>query len=182
MQVERLKQHREWHKWDSMCSEACHLQQTCTPFTSDHLTHRPTRRPNNFNTLSLHRTSEFYLWPLTAWHLLQLRQLLMGHLHLHLIVACFCFMFKSGHRLQGLFKLTLTNHDAILYCRLLVATLPNTLERRLFLLASWQYHTMTTVLRLAPATICPSMWRHYCAKTFRRMITQTTLIVPYDSR
>ena len=53
MQVERLKQHREWHKWDSMCSEACHLQQTCTPFTSDHSTHRPTRRPNNFNTLSL---------------------------------------------------------------------------------------------------------------------------------
>ena len=37
-----------------MCSEACHLQQTCTPFTSDHSTHRPTRRPNNFNTLSLH--------------------------------------------------------------------------------------------------------------------------------
>ena len=57
MQVERLKQHREWHKWDSMCGEACHLQQTCTPFTSDHSTHRPTRRPNNFNTLSLHGQS-----------------------------------------------------------------------------------------------------------------------------
>ena len=31
-------------------------------------------------------------------------------------------MFKSGHGLEGLFKLTLTNRDAILHCRLLLAT------------------------------------------------------------
>jgi len=48
---------------------------------------------------------------------------------LPLTVACFCFMFKSGHGLEGLFKLTLTNCDAILHCRRLLATLPNTLER-----------------------------------------------------
>ena len=66
MQVERLKQHREWHKWDSMCSEACHLQQTCTPFTSDHSTHRPTRRPNNFNTLSLHSDGHTCLFVLNC--------------------------------------------------------------------------------------------------------------------
>jgi len=38
-------------------------------------------------------------------------------------------MFKSGYGLEGLFKLTLTNRDAILHFRLLLATLPNTFER-----------------------------------------------------
>jgi len=69
---------------------------------------------------------------------------------------------------------TRVNRDAILHRCLLLAKLPNTLERdvRSFLLASWQYHTMTTVYSgwLRPATICrPCAIRRYCTKKPKRL-------------
>jgi len=84
--------------------------------------------------------------------------------------------------LKDCLSITLTNRNAILHCRLLLATLPNLL-RETFVFAGIMAVSYNDNGLAAGSgdylSVSLCVTRRYCTKTDERMITQTT---PYDSR